>query len=63
MSVPSPTPSPSSILPYSHVKSYISLFVEFIPQVIFLMAIFGWLVFLMCVKWVTHYANSSTVSV
>ena len=47
--------------PCSHAKSYISLAVEFVPQVLFLLCIFGWLVFLMVAKWVTFYANSSTV--
>jgi V-type H+-transporting ATPase subunit a len=43
-----------------HAKSYISLAVEFVPQVLFLLCIFGWLVLLMVVKWVTFYANPST---
>ena len=45
----------------SHFKRYINIFVEFIPQVLFLMALFGWLVFLIFYKWCYHYDDPNTV--
>ena len=48
---------------FSHFKDYISIFGEFIPQMLFLLCIFGWLVVLMFVKWIVAYSPIFTVSV
>ena len=45
----------------SHFKRYINIFVEFIPQVLFLMSLFGWLVFLILYKWCYRYDDPNTV--
>ena len=34
---------------------------EFIPQVLFLLGLFGWLVFMIVYKWCIHYENPNTV--
>ena len=47
---------------FSHFKRFINIFVEFIPQVLFLMSLFGWLVFLIFYKWCYHYEDPNTVS-
>ena len=40
-----------------------NIFLEYIPQILFLMGLFGWLVFLMLVKFVTFYEAQTTVCV
>ena len=44
-----------------HFKRYINIIVEFIPQILFLMCIFGWLVFMIFYKWCSVFANPNTV--
>ncbi|XP_019855469.1 PREDICTED: V-type proton ATPase 116 kDa subunit a-like isoform X2 [Amphimedon queenslandica] len=44
------------IFNYVHFKDYISIFSEFIPQMLFLLCIFGWLVVLMFIKWIVAYS-------
>src|SRR5699024_8731364 len=36
-----------------HFRSVISIFFEFIPQIIFLLALFGYMIVLIFVKWLT----------
>ena len=45
-----------------HFKRYINIFVEFIPQVLFILGLFGWLVFMIFFKWCIRYENPNTVS-
>ena len=47
----------------SHFKRYINIFVEFIPQILFLMCIFGWLIFMIFYKWCFFYEDPNTVSI
>lgn len=44
----------------SHFKKYINIIFEFVPQILFLMCLFGWLVFLIFFKWCYHYENPNT---
>ncbi len=39
----------------SHFKRYLNIILEFVPQVLFLLCIFGWLVFLIFFKWCFFY--------
>jgi len=45
----------------SHFKRYLNLYLEFVPQLLFLMCIFGWLVFLVFFKWSFFYNNPNQV--
>jgi vacuolar-type H+-ATPase subunit I/STV1 len=40
------------ILDYSYFRRYINIVAEFIPQMIFLLSIFGYLCFLIVYKWI-----------
>ncbi|XP_064397872.1 V-type proton ATPase 116 kDa subunit a 1-like [Halichondria panicea] len=40
-----------------HFKNYLNIILEFVPQVLFLLCIFGWLVFLIFFKWCFFYVN------
>ena len=53
----------NNFLFFSHFKRFINIFVEFIPQVLFLMSLFGWLVFLIFFKWCYRYDDPNTVSI
>jgi V-type H+-transporting ATPase subunit a len=48
-----------SIMNYLHFKTYIRIFSDFIPQLVFLITLFGYMVFLIMVKWITHWDNTS----
>eukprot|EP00800_Vazella_pourtalesii_P002349 TRINITY_DN1217_c0_g1_i2.p1 TRINITY_DN1217_c0_g1~~TRINITY_DN1217_c0_g1_i2.p1 ORF type:complete len:539 (-),score=106.79 TRINITY_DN1217_c0_g1_i2:283-1899(-) len=48
-----------SIFNYIHYKQYYKIFFRFIPEVLFLTSIFGWLVFLVFFKWITFYVNKN----
>ncbi len=50
------------ILKYSHFKNYLNIVMEFVPQVLFLLCIFGWLVFLIFFKWCFYYEDLARVS-
>ena len=52
----------SCILFVRHFKRYINIVAEFIPQILFLLCIFGWLVILIISKWIIFYEDLNTVS-
>ncbi|XP_013114900.1 V-type proton ATPase 116 kDa subunit a 1 [Stomoxys calcitrans] len=43
-----------SVVNYVYFKRYASIFLEFIPQMIFLLLLFGYMVFMMFYKWVKY---------
>lgn len=43
------------IFNHIHFKKYANIVLETVPQILFLMCIFGWLVFLLFYKWCYHY--------
>ncbi|XP_052851839.1 V-type proton ATPase 116 kDa subunit a 1 [Drosophila gunungcola] len=43
-----------SVVNFAYYKKYASIFLEFLPQVLFLMLLFGYMVFMMFFKWVTY---------
>ena len=46
----------------SHFKQYINIIGEFIPQMLFMICIFGWLCFMILTKWIVFYEDKNTVS-
>jgi len=46
----------------SHFKRYMNITLEFLPQVLFLLFLFGWLVFMIVYKWCAFYTNPNYVS-
>ncbi|EDW80572.1 uncharacterized protein Dwil_GK11490 [Drosophila willistoni] len=40
-----------SVVNFTHFKRYSSIFLEFVPQILFLMLLFGYMVFMMFFKW------------
>lgn len=44
---------------YLHFNKKLSIYTEFIPQITFLLSIFGYLVILIIYKWATHWPNPS----
>ncbi|XP_034667939.1 V-type proton ATPase 116 kDa subunit a [Drosophila subobscura] len=43
-----------SVVNFIHYKKYASIFLEFLPQVLFLLLLFGYMVFMMFFKWVVY---------
>ncbi|XP_016980806.1 V-type proton ATPase 116 kDa subunit a1 [Drosophila rhopaloa] len=43
-----------SVVNFAYYKKYASIFLEFLPQVLFLLLLFGYMVFMMFFKWVTY---------
>ncbi|XP_017143573.1 V-type proton ATPase 116 kDa subunit a [Drosophila miranda] len=43
-----------SVVNFTHFKRYASIFLEFVPQILFLLLLFGYMVFMMFFKWVTY---------
>lgn len=52
----------SFAIPYSYFKSNLNIFCEFIPSMIFLLFIFGYLVFMIIAKWILFDASNSSVA-
>eukprot|EP00731_Ephydatia_muelleri_P033231 Em0026g51a len=48
-----------SVINYVFFKKYIRIFAEFIPQVLFLLSLFGWLMLLIFWKWVSYYPDAT----
>ncbi|XP_065883014.1 V-type proton ATPase 116 kDa subunit a 1-like isoform X2 [Dysidea avara] len=48
-----------SIFNHIHFKKYINIFAEFIPQLIFILSLFGYLVFIVIFKWCTVYDHDN----
>ncbi|KAJ2994531.1 H(+)-transporting V0 sector ATPase subunit a [Globomyces sp. JEL0801] len=42
-----------------HFKKRLSILTEYVPQILFFLSIFGYLVFLIIYKWLTHYPDPS----
>jgi V-type H+-transporting ATPase subunit a len=40
------------------LRKYLNIWAEFIPQILFLCCVFGYLALLMFIKWAKYYANS-----
>ncbi|KAJ8038583.1 hypothetical protein HOLleu_16046 [Holothuria leucospilota] len=51
-----------SFLNHSYFKSNLNIFCEFIPSMIFLLFIFGYLVFMIIAKWILFDASNSSVA-
>ncbi|XP_073816258.1 V-type proton ATPase 116 kDa subunit a1-like [Musca autumnalis] len=51
-----------SVVNYVHFKRYVSILLEFLPQIIFLLVLFGYMVFMMFYKWVKYSAKSNILS-
>lgn len=47
-----------SVVNFVHFKRYSSIFLEFLPQIIFLLLLFGYMVFMMFFKWVQYTAKT-----
>ncbi|XP_030369906.1 V-type proton ATPase 116 kDa subunit a [Scaptodrosophila lebanonensis] len=47
-----------SVVNYTHFKRYSSIFLEFLPQILFLLLLFGYMVFMMFFKWIRYTANT-----
>ncbi|XP_034099676.1 V-type proton ATPase 116 kDa subunit a 1 [Drosophila albomicans] len=43
-----------SVVNFIHYRKYASIFLEFLPQVVFLLLLFGYMVFMMFYKWVVY---------
>lgn len=43
-----------SVVNFVHFKRYASIFLEFLPQILFLLLLFGYMVFMMFFKWVKY---------
>ncbi|EDX04722.1 GD23787 [Drosophila simulans] len=43
-----------SVVNFAYYKKYASIFLEFLPQVLFLLLLFGYMVFMMFFKWVVY---------
>ncbi|SPP88009.1 V-type proton ATPase 116 kDa subunit a [Drosophila guanche] len=48
-----------SVVNFTHFKRYASIFLEFVPQILFLLLLFGYMVFMMFFKWVTYNAQTN----
>lgn len=42
-----------------YFREYLDFFFEFIPQIIFMQFIFGFMIYLIFIKWLTFYPDSS----
>ncbi|XP_034487586.1 V-type proton ATPase 116 kDa subunit a-like [Drosophila innubila] len=51
-----------SVCNFVHFKKYSSIFLEFVPQILFLLLLFGYMVFMMFFKWF-KYSASATLQV
>ncbi|KAH6577637.1 hypothetical protein BASA62_000837 [Batrachochytrium salamandrivorans] len=51
-----------SLQVYNHIhfKRIMSIYTEFLPQILFFWSIFGYLIFMIVFKWLTPYPNTST---
>ncbi|EDW03683.1 V-type proton ATPase 116 kDa subunit a1 [Drosophila grimshawi] len=47
-----------SVVNFIHYRKYISLLLEFLPQILFLLLLFGYMVFMMFYKWVVYNDDS-----
>ncbi|KAL9890426.1 V-type proton ATPase 116 kDa subunit a1 [Glossina fuscipes] len=47
-----------SVINFVHFKRYSSIFLEFLPQILFLLLLFGYMVFMMFFKWVKYTAKT-----
>jgi V-type H+-transporting ATPase subunit a len=43
-----------------HTRSGLDFFFEFLPQLIFLLSTFGYMVFLIIIKWLTDYTHNTS---
>lgn len=50
-----------SLTNHIHRGNYLNIFCEFIPQVVFLLSMFGYMCFLICLKWVGNLADPPLV--
>ncbi|EDX12446.1 GD20170 [Drosophila simulans] len=48
-----------SVVNFTHFKRYASIFLEFVPQILFLLLLFGYMVFMMFFKWFSYNARTS----
>ncbi|XP_064539167.1 V-type proton ATPase 116 kDa subunit a 1 [Drosophila montana] len=47
-----------SVVNFVHYKKYASIFLEFLPQILFLLLLFGYMVFMMFYKWIVYNDSS-----
>lgn len=52
----------SSFLPFRHFKKTHNIYLVFIPELLFMMCIFGYLVFMIFFKWLAYSAEDSTAA-
>lgn len=48
-----------SVVNFVHFKRRVSIVLEFVPQILFLVLLFGYMVFMMFFKWVKYYATAT----
>ena len=46
-----------------YFKNYLDFFCEFIPQLLFMICTFGWMDFIIIVKWLNVYPNNTDPSI
>ncbi|KAM8716196.1 hypothetical protein ACLKA7_003129 [Drosophila subpalustris] len=50
-----------SVINFIHYRKYASIFLEFLPQILFLLLLFGYMVFMMFFKWIVYNDTSTQV--
>lgn len=53
----------SFLVVFSHFRRYLDIWTVFVPQILFISSIFGYLVFVIIYKWVAWNAQESMVTV
>lgn len=49
-----------SVVNYTHFRRSVSIFLEFLPQILFLVLLFAYMVFMMFFKWVMYNSHPDT---
>lgn len=52
----------STFLPFRHFKKTYNIYLVFIPELLFMLCIFGYLVFMIFFKWLAYSAENSTAA-